>query len=388
MKKVLFLIPTLSIGGGERVVSELSLNLPESMERVIVLFKKEVSYPYKGNLISLNIPLPLKNPFSKIFHYLLGLLKFRKIVKTENPDYVISFGHPANVINILSACLPAGREQRAIVRVEGFLSNSCYDLGGRIYKFFIKRFFNKAYFVIDVSKASAKDLIENFGVKANKIKVIYNPLNVKEIEKLAEEPLETKYQEIFDNPVIINVGRLTFQKNQKSLIEAFLKIKKEIKNVKLVILGQGELERELKELSKRLGLDKDIYFLGWQKNPFKFLARSKLFLLSSLWEGLPYVLLEAMVCSLPIVSFDCKSGPREILAPDTNFGFETEDIEYAKYGTLVRPRDKHKLSEPAVKLLSDENLLNEIKEKSIKRALDFDIKNIIKEWQFLENANN
>ena len=68
-KKIIFLIPTLSLGGGERVVSELSLNLPESIEKVIVLFKKEISYPYKGRIISLDIPLPLKSSFLKVYHY-------------------------------------------------------------------------------------------------------------------------------------------------------------------------------------------------------------------------------------------------------------------------------------------------------------------------------
>lgn len=374
--KVIFFIPTLSVGGGERVVSELSLNLPETIERVIVLFKKEVSYPYKGNLISLDIPFSLKNPFLKIYNYFSGLLKFRSIVKKEKPDYVISFGHPANVINIFSG-------SKAIVRVEGFLSDSCYDFGGRIYKFFVKRFFNKAHVVVDVSKASAKDLVENFGIKPNKIKVIYNPLNVKEIEKLAKYPIEPKYQEIFENPVIINMGRLTFQKNQKILIEAFSRVKKEIKNVKLAILGQGELEKELKELSKQLGLEKDVYYLGWQKNPFQFLAKAELFVLSSRWEGLPYVLLEAMVCGLPVVSFDCKSGPRETLAPKTDFNLQSPSIEHAEYGLLVKPGDKNMLSQAVIEMFSNNNLLNEYKQKSKQRILDFDTKNIIKEWEFL-----
>lgn len=377
MNKVFFLIPTLSIGGGERVVSEMSLNLPESIERKIVLFKKEVSYPYRGEVISLNIPLPLKNPLLKIYYYFLGLLRFRKIIKAEKPNYVISFGHPSNIINILSGA-------RAIVRVEGFLSESCYDLGGRIYKFFVKRFFNKAYIVVDVSGASAKDLIENFGVKPDKIRVIYNPLNIKEIEKLAKEPLEPKYQKIFENPVIINIGRLTFQKNHRGLINAFLKLKEKVKDVKLVILGQGELGGELKELSKRLGLDKDIYFMEWQKNPFKYLAKSKVFVLSSYWEGLPYVLLEAMACGLPVVSYDCKSGPREILAPNTSFSFQTKDIEYSQFGVLVRQGDKEKLAEAIVGMLSDKKLRDELRKKSLKRALEFDTNKIIKQWEFLE----
>jgi glycosyltransferase involved in cell wall biosynthesis len=381
MTKIIFLIPTLSIGGGERVVSELSLNLPESVERTIILFKNEISYPYKGKIASIDINFSSKNIFVKIYRYFLGLLKFRRIVKKEKPDYIISFSHPANIINILSGA-------RAIVRVEGFLSKSCYDLGGKIYKFFVKRFFNRAHMVIDVSKESARDLLEKFGLKEGKIKVIYNPLNLSEIKKLSKEPLEMKYREIFKNPVIINMGRLTKQKGQQLLLEAFKDIKKKVKDAKLVILGQGDLEKSLKNLSKKMDIDKDIYFLGWQKNPFKFLLRSKVFVLSSLWEGLPYALMEAMACSLPIVSFDCRSGPREILSPETDFSIEAKDIEYSKYGILVKSGDTNLLSQAVIKVLSSKNLQKKLKEDSKKRALDFDIKNIIKEWRFLENGKN
>jgi len=376
MKKIIFLIPTLSIGGGERVVSELSLNLPKSIDRIIVLFQKEISYPYNGNVISLNVSLSSRNLFLKIYHYFLGLLRFRKIVKIEKPDYVISFGHVANIINILSRA-------KSIVRVDNFYSSSCYGFGGGIYKTLIKMLFNKADMIVSVSKESAQDLIKNFGLKKEKIKVIYNPLNVKEIEKLSKEPLEKKYQEIFKKPVIINMGRMSKQKGQRHLIKVFKEVKKTIKEARLVILGSGELQPELNKIVKDLGIENDVYLLGWQSNPFKFLAKSKMFVLSSLWEGLPYVLLEAMACGLPIVSYDCKSGPREILAPDTNFNFQTKNIEYAEYGILVKEENEELLGRAVVKVLLDKNLLSQLKEKSKKRAEDFNVKNIVKEWDFL-----
>ena len=395
-KKIIFLIPTLSLGGGERVVSELSLNLPESIEKVIVLFKKEISYPYKGRIISLDIPLPLKSSFLKVYHYFFGLLKFKKIITSEKPDYVVSFGHPANIMNILSRLgvfasrtTLATSGSRAIVRVDNFYSSSLPGFSGSIYKFLIKILFNRAEAIVDVSKESARDLVEHFGVRENKIKVIYNPLNIKEIERLAKEPLSESHQAIFKNPVIINMGRLNLQKGQKYLIGSFAKIKKKVKNAKLVILGKGELEDSLRDLSEKAGIKDDIYFLGWQANPFKFLARSKIFALSSLWEGLPYVVLEAMACALPIVSFDCKSGPREILSPASDFSHQAKDIEYAEYGVLVNPGDEDMLSQAVVKMLSDDHVLERYKEKSKKRAIEFDIKNIIQEWEFLqENGKN
>ena len=380
--KIIFLLPTLSAGGGERVASELSLGLPNSIEKIIVLFKKEISYPYKGRIISLDILKP-SGILQKAICCFLGLLRFRKLVKKEKPNYVISFGHLPNLINIFSTCLPAGMGAKSVVRIDNFYSSSCQGFGGKIYRILVRLLFNKADIIMPVSKESANDLVRNFKIKREKIKVIYNPLNIKEIEISAKEPLDKEYVDIFKNPTIINMGQMGKQKNQKDLIKAFKKIKEKIKNAKLVILGQGNLEPELKGLSKSLGIENDVYFLGWQKNPFKFLANSKIFVLSSLWEGLPYVLLEAMASGLPVVSYDCRSGPREILAPKTDSSFQTKNIEFAEYGILVEPEKHELLTEAVVKFLSDDNLCKKFEEKSRKRAMDFDIKNIIKEWNFL-----
>ena len=239
--KIIFLLPTLSAGGGERVASELSLGLPNSIEKIIVLFKKEISYPYKGRIISLDILKP-SGILQKAICCFLGLLRFRKLVKKEKPNYVISFGHLPNLINIFSTCLPAGMGAKSVVRIDNFYSSSCQGFGGKIYRILVRLLFNKADIIMPVSKESANDLVRNFKIKREKIKVIYNPLNIKEIERLAKEPLDKEYEDIFKNPVIINMGQMGKQKNQKDLIKAFKKIKEGIKNAKLVILGQGNLE--------------------------------------------------------------------------------------------------------------------------------------------------
>ena len=381
-KKVIFFLPTLSIGGGERVVSDLSLNFPDSIETVIVLLKNKVSYPHKGRIISLDIPI--SNPlFLRIYYFFVCLFRFRKIIKKEKPDYVISFGPPLNIVNLFS-------NKKNILRVDNVMSSSNKGL---IYKTLIRLFYNKAPKIICVSQVSAEDLINNFGIKKEKITVIYNPLNVKEIQSLISEPLKSEYEEIFKKPAIITVGRLTKQKNQKSIIKAFRGVKNKIKEAQLIILGSGELEPELKLLAKDLKMEESIHFLGWQKNPFKFLARAKAFVLSSLWEGLPCVVLEAMACSLPIISVDCKSGPREIIAPNGKSDLQAKDIEYSDYGILIPPfNEKSKseeiLTEAIVKILIDKNFSVSLGAKSLQRAKDFDVGKIIKEWGFLEYENN
>ncbi len=381
--KVIFLIPTLARGGGERVVSELSLHLPENTERIIVLFDKQVSYPYKGKLVSLDIPLGNALPL-KIYYFFVALLRFRKIVKKEKPDWVVSFIRPANIINVLSGA-------KAVLRVDSFLSS----VPGFAYKVLTRLFYNKAFKIVCVSEASAKDLTDSFGVKKEKIKVIYNPLNIAQIKQESKKDLPAECREIFEKPVIINVGKFTKGKNHLSLIKVFAEVKKEISQAQLVILGTGESEQELKQLIKDLKLQDSVHLLGWQDNPFKFLARAKVFVSASLREGLPYGILEAMACGLPVVSADCQSGPKEILAPETDIQKEIKDIEYARFGVLtpsIGAKDNIKeglaageemLKQAVIKILTDEGLRLSLSEKSRARADCFDIKNIIKQWEFL-----
>ncbi|MEK7665105.1 MAG: glycosyltransferase [Patescibacteria group bacterium] len=383
-KKIIFFIPTLNEGGGERVVSELSLNLPDSVERIILLFKNEVFYPYKGKLISLNIPL-FNNVFFRIYYFFVAVWRFKKIIKKESPDLVISFGAPANIINVLF-------NKKAILRIDTFLSS----LPSKTYKILAKILFKKALNIICVSKVSAKDLAENFNVKKEKIKVIYNLIDTKKIKELSLAPIKADFEKIFNNPAIITIGRLANGKNHLRLVKIFKEIKKDIKNAKLVILGTGKLEPEIKKAIKDFGLKEDIHLLGWQKNPFNFLAKAKLFVLPSSREGLPCSILEAMACGLPVISADCKAGPREILAPDTSIAEEADNIEYAEFGILTpvfekeNSQDENYLTKneeifkkAITEVLINKNLSDNLNKKSLQRANDFDIIKIIKEWSFL-----
>jgi glycosyltransferase involved in cell wall biosynthesis len=190
------------------------------------------------------------------------------------------------------------------------------------------------------------------------------------------------------------------------LLRVFKALKEKHKDLKLVILGMGELKDYLVGLSEELGLktyvwdrDKlsenfDVYFLGFQENPFKFIARSKLFVFPSLWEGFGNVLIEAMVCGVPVISSDCRSGPREILAPDTDFNYQTQKPEFAEYGILMPVFEvKYKSAEEPIeereimwvetvdKLLEDEDLRKYYSEKAKQRAEDFRIEKIVEEWK-------
>lgn len=370
-KKIMFLLPNFYQAGGHRVVSELSLNLPENIGQTLVLFENKVSFPFKGNLISLDIPLS-NNFIFRAFYFLVALARFKKIVKREKPDYIMGFGVPANIINILS-------NKKSILRVDTFLSSS----NGNLYKILARNLFHRAPQVICVSKRAAKDLVENFNIEEGKIKVIYNPLDINKIRALAKGPLTTDQEKIFGKPVIISTGRLVEGKNFVLLIKVFKKVKEKIKDAQLVILGEGEMMPELEKVISDLNLKGEVHLLGWQENPFKFLSKAKLFVLASLQEGLPYCLLEAMACGIPVISTDCKSGPREILAPQTDVEMEAQDIEYAEFGILTPVSNEGVLGNAIISVLTDATLERNLAEKSRERAEDFDVKKIIKKWDFL-----
>ncbi|HIQ50620.1 MAG TPA: glycosyltransferase, partial [Nautiliaceae bacterium] len=174
----------------------------------------------------------------------------------------------------------------------------------------------------------------------------------------------------------ITIGRLESQKNHKLLINAIKNI-----NANLWIIGDGHLKKELEDMIKNLKLQDKVKLLGRQSNPYKFLAKADAFVFSSNYEGFPNVLLEALACELPIISTDCKSGPREILAPNSDFTKQTTDIEIAEFGILVPVGDVKRMADAMKIIIEDENLRNRLRKKALNRAKDFEVDKIIKEWE-------
>jgi glycosyltransferase involved in cell wall biosynthesis len=178
-------------------------------------------------------------------------------------------------------------------------------------------------------------------------------------------------------PIIVNVGRLTEQKNQRELIAAVSELKKDNVNCRLVIIGEGELRDYLLNLAAALKVEKDVLLLGFQENPFKYVARSAVFVLSSLFEGFPNALAEAMAAGCPVVASDCITGPREILAPGTS---DEGDPLYAKYGVIFRTCDTASMVRGIKRLLTDQAMRAEYSRLGKERVMDFDIKNTVNSY--------
>ena len=390
--KVLIVIPSLCNGGAERVASLLSTGLSgEGHDVYLGLAVKAISYPFSGELVDFGIKDPYKRDVASRFLSTVELtVKLRRLKKKIDPDVTVSFLEVANIPNVLSG-------SKTIVSVREFKrASGDRSAQRRVAERLMKLLYNRANKVVVNSMALGISMEKDYGVKKDKIKVIYNPVDIGGIIANSGERLDDELASVFESPVIITAGRLTRQKAHWNLIRAFAEAKKAVPDAKLVVLGDGELKGFLQELSAGLGIRHDVIFAGFQKNPFRFISKAAVFAFTSLWEGFPNALLEAMACGVPVISTDCPSGPREILSPDTDFHIKTDSPEYAKYGILMPVFDGEikDASAPLVKeekiwadamveMLKNSALRVDYGAKAKARASDFNMAGIIRQWEDL-----
>jgi glycosyltransferase involved in cell wall biosynthesis len=175
----------------------------------------------------------------------------------------------------------------------------------------LRDLFQRADGVVAVSQGVANDIVEVTGIPPTRVQVVRNPNITPELDALAQEALEHPWFGPDQPPVVMGVGGLRTQKDFATLIKAFAILHARLP-CRLVILGQGRQQARLLRLARDLGIAEAVALPGFDPNPYRYLARAKLFVLSSLWEGSPNVLTEALALGTPVVSTDCRSGPREI----------------------------------------------------------------------------
>ncbi|MCG3679255.1 glycosyltransferase [Aliarcobacter butzleri] len=376
MLKIIILINSLDGGGAERVVSTLLNNFVDKYECYLILMENKIAYELnkKINIISLN-ENPNQIGIIKLFRLPIIAYKLSKIIKEYKFSQVNSFLYRANYVNILARYLS---NHKSVIS-ERIAPSSMYQeksITSKISKLLIRILYKQADKIITVSKAIEIDLIKNFNIKIQQ-NVIYNPYDIEKIKHLSEKDINDR---IYKDKSIISVGSLGKRKNHNLLINAFSKI--DDNEYKLYILGKGEEEVNLRILVKNLNLEKRVIFLSFDNNPYKYLSKCSIFVLTSNSEGFPNVLVEAMICGCSVISTDCLSGPREILAPTSNISFQLKDkIELAEYGVLTPIKNVEKLKEAMNLMINDENLRKNYQEKAKIRVNDFKIEKIIKQYE-------
>jgi N-acetylgalactosamine-N,N'-diacetylbacillosaminyl-diphospho-undecaprenol 4-alpha-N-acetylgalactosaminyltransferase len=246
-----------------------------------------------------------------------------------------------------------------------------YGLNGKINRFLIKSLYPKADLCLSNSYGNMMDLKNNFNVA--KLAYIHNPFNLEMIEIMSKHKIEIEKKRF----TFVTVGRLDHGKNHRLIIDAIKDI-----DADLWIIGDGELREELQNYIKELNFNDKVYLLGKKENPFAYISKADCFVFASNHEGFPNVLVEALACGLPIISTDCQSGPREILAPNSDVSFQLENnIELAEYGILAPIKNIEKMKESMNMIVDDESLRINYQNKAKQRANDFRIGKIIKEYE-------
>jgi glycosyltransferase involved in cell wall biosynthesis len=184
--------------------------------------------------------------------------------------------------------------------------------------------------IVAMSNGVADELRDLTGLDSEKIITIYNPIVAEELLAMADAPLDHPWFAAGQPPVVLSVGRLVPQKDHATLLRAFARLR-DRRPARLLILGDGTERARLQSLTEQLGLGPDVAMPGFDTNPYRFMRRCAVFVLSSAWEGLGNALVEAMACGAPVVSTDCPSGPAEIL-------------QSGKFGALVSVGDDEALA--------------------------------------------
>jgi glycosyltransferase involved in cell wall biosynthesis len=357
-KRILILITNLSFGGAQRVFFEQSLLLSKEHDVIECVFNLADghAFPTKNKIIDLQVPAG-KNIFDKLIKLCQRVIRLNRLKKTLKTEICISHLEGADLINILSK-----NREKTVCWVHG---SKLHDaniegiIGWLRHTIIIPFIYQYADKVVTVSKAIQKELTVHYKIPSAKIETVYNFIDTEFARNASREEIEPLFQGIFSgDPILITSGRLARQKNHGSLILWFASFIKQRK-CKLIIVGDGECRYQLIKLCEELNLKVfhpwsnfvcadhfQVYFLGFQENPFKYLRKSDVFILPSLWEGFPLVIGEAMACDLPILSADCPTGPRELLSRDSNKTVnEYEGSEFADFGILLPLLEPNRFAE-------------------------------------------
>jgi glycosyltransferase involved in cell wall biosynthesis len=330
-RRIAFFLPTLAGGGAERVALNLLKGMLE-LDIPLDLVVADAEGPY---LDQVPAGVRLVNlGTGRVFRAIPALAKYLKETK---PVAVLSHMNHANVAAILARDLAGVQTKLVGVEHETLSASKSPLLRSKFLPLMMKWLYPRADAIVGVSQGVADDLDCELGFVPGTVKTIYNPVVDRDLTAKSQAPVEHPWFQAGSPPVFLAVGRLSQQKDFSNLIQAFALVRQQ-KAARLMILGEGETRSELEAEIAALGITEDVSLPGFVQNPYAYMRNSTAFVLSSRWEGLPTVLIEAMACGCSVVATDCPSGPQEILAA-------------GKYGLLVPIENAAALADAMVQTL-------------------------------------
>lgn len=304
-------------GGAERVLLNLGCGLAEQGFQIDLVLGKAWGPHLK------KVPPQIRIVDLQASQTLASLLALSRYLRQERPLALLSAMHYGNEMALWAKRL-ARVSTRVIVTEHNTLSQSLRNktkLKNRLIPLCVRYFYPWADEIVAVSQGVARDLARISGLPCKRIQTIYNPVVTPELLEKAKAPLDHPWFKPGEPPVILGVGKLEAQKDFPTLLRAFALVRR-VRPSRLIILGWGPDRSQLEALIRDLGTEEDVALLGYVENPYNYMAHASVFALSSAWEGLPTVLVEAMALGTPVVSTDCESGPSEIL-DDNRYGILT-----------------------------------------------------------------
>ena len=344
-RKICFVLPSLNGGGAERAAVQILNGLdPNEWDRSMFLFAREG--PYLAE-VDPSIAITSADSASRWGRW----RALRSFIARERPDLVMAF---LSFFSVLSAARAANTRATVVFNLQtpmsAFLTDADYHWRRGWYKTPFAAVARVGYaaadLIIATSHGVARDLTGSFGIDPDRIRVLANPVDLDRVRAAIAEPIEAAILPAGEAPLIVAAGRLAEAKNYPLMIEAFAMLRQRMP-ARLCILGQGELEGELRQLIVARGLSGAVSLAGFQANPWKYIAKADVFLLTSRYEGFGNVLIEAMACGVPVVA-TASAGTRDI-------------VQHGTDGVLVEAHTASAIADVLLRLLADAGQLHDLR---------------------------
>jgi glycosyltransferase involved in cell wall biosynthesis len=351
-------------GGAQRAVTILLRHLDRRrFEPLLALFERQGPFLEQ---VPADVPIvDLKGRHPLLAGWAMVALA-RAIRKIQPAVVLASMRWPSLAA---AACKRLRPDTRVVLWALGHVEQAIAGHRLRAYRLVVPRLVRCLYPRVDgiiaVSEGVKENLVQTFGVPAERVRVIPNPLEIEQVQTRAAE--ETALTLDWSVPTVVAVGRLTAQKGFRYLLDAFATLAG-TRPCRLLIVGDGPERAALWRQAQTLGLQRRVVLAGFQANPFAYVARSTVFALPSLWEGHPFVLMEAMACGVPVVSTDCPSGPSELITDGDN-------------GLLVPTANPTALARAIAALLADPPLARSLAQSALERLNDYRVEPFVRRWE-------
>jgi glycosyltransferase involved in cell wall biosynthesis len=360
--KVVFVVPSLHGGGAERAAITLLSGIPAaSYDLTLYLFAREG--PYLDQIPAhVRLVVGSRGRIGR-------LLALRRYVADERPDVVVSF---LSHFTVYAAVRSARSGARYVVSqqtpLSGFLEDADYHwrrpLNRRVFETVARTVYPAVDVIAATSSGVADDLVANFGVRREQIKIVHNPVDVSAVEARAAEAIDPALIDD-DRPTIVTAGRLADAKNLPLLVASLERLAGKVA-FRAWILGQGDLEGDLRRRVSAAGLEEHVTLLGFQANPWKFMSRATVFVLTSRYEGFGNVLIEAMACGLPVVS-TASYGTRDI-------------VRHEETGLLVERHEPEAVAEALERVLTEPGMLDRMRRAARVHAAGFAVSTVARQF--------